>query len=111
MSPVKTLFVEISLLVLTTFLSFLLLLVTVFADSLSFFSWLVSLLSHQNLHANRCVDAPLDEGILGMIKDLPEDVAIQSINKFALLDKSTMRNKTSYLAGVLRRELERIGRR
>jgi Heterogeneous nuclear ribonucleoprotein Q acidic domain len=53
----------------------------------------------------------LDEGMLGMIKDLPEALALQALQKFAALDKSTMRNPTAYLAGLLRRELEKINRR
>jgi len=57
------------------------------------------------------IDGPLDEGILGMIKDLPEQLAMASISRFSSLDKSTMRNTTAYLAGVLRRELEKILRR
>ena len=57
------------------------------------------------------LDGPLDNGMLGMIKDLPEPLAIQSLQKFASIDKNSVRNKTAYLAGVLRRELERINRR
>lgn len=57
------------------------------------------------------IDGLLDEGILGMVKDLPEDLALQALQKFGSIDKQTMRNKTAYLAGVLRRELEKINRR
>ena len=46
-----------------------------------------------------------------MIKDLPEPMALEAINRFASLDKSGMRNPTAYLAGMLRRELEKINRR
>ena len=42
---------------------------------------------------------------------LSENVAVDAINKFALLDKSTMRNKCAYLAGLLRRELKSRGLR
>jgi hypothetical protein len=48
---------------------------------------------------------------MGMIFDLPEPLALASIQKFVSIDKSSMRNKTAYLAGVLRRELEKIHRR
>ena len=65
----------------------------------------------QNLQATGQIDGPLDEGILGMIKDLPEEMALTALQKFATIDKNTMRNKTAYLAGVLRRELEKIGLR
>jgi hypothetical protein len=46
-----------------------------------------------------------------MIKDLPEPMALEAINRFAAMDKTSMRNTTAYLAGVLRRELEMINRR
>lgn len=48
---------------------------------------------------------------MGMIYDLPEGLALSSIQKFATIDKSSMRNRIAYLAGVLRRELEKINRR
>lgn len=64
-----------------------------------------------NLQASRCIDGPLDPGMLGMVKDLPEPQAIQALQKFQSLDKKSMRNKTAYLAGLLRRELESINRR
>jgi hypothetical protein len=65
----------------------------------------------QNLQVTRQIEGPLDDGMLGMIKDLPESLALQALQKFATIDKNTMRNKTAYLAGVLRRELEKINRR
>ena len=46
-----------------------------------------------------------------MIKDLPEQLALIGLQKFAAVDKSTMRNRFAYLAGVLRRELQGINRR
>jgi hypothetical protein len=57
------------------------------------------------------IDGPLDEGILGMIFDLPEQMALANLQKFPTLDRSTMRNKTAYLAGMLRRDLEKINKR
>jgi hypothetical protein len=65
----------------------------------------------QNLQSSGLVDGPLDPGMLGMIFDLPEPHAIEAIQRFASLDRGTMRNKTAYLAGLLRRELETIKRR
>jgi hypothetical protein len=65
----------------------------------------------QNLVATGAVESIPDEGIMGMIFDLPEPLALASIQKFVSIDKSSMRNKTAYLAGVLRRELEKIHRR
>jgi hypothetical protein len=65
----------------------------------------------QNLIATSQVERPPDEGILGMIFDLPEDLALASLQKFAAIDKSSMRSRIAYLAGVLRRELEKISKR
>ena len=47
-----------------------------------------------NLHATGAIDGALDEGILGMIKDLPEPLALQSLQKFSAMDHSSMRSKT-----------------
>jgi hypothetical protein len=66
---------------------------------------------YQNVQSQKHVDQPLDEGILGMIHDLPDHMALAALHKFSSIDKNTMRNKTAYLAGVLRRELESINRR
>jgi hypothetical protein len=57
------------------------------------------------------VEGPLDDGILGMIHDLPEHMALTALQRFVSIDKSTMRSKTAYLAGMLRRELEAIRKR
>lgn len=48
----------------------------------------------QNLHLTGAIDGVLDEGMLGMIKDLPEPLALQSLQKFSSMDRSNMRNKT-----------------
>jgi hypothetical protein len=53
----------------------------------------------------------LDDGILGMIHDLPENMAVAALQRFVSIDKTAMRNKTAYLAGILRRELETIKKR
>lgn len=65
----------------------------------------------QNLQATGHVDGILDEGILGMISELPEPQALGALQRFASIDTAAMRNKTAYLAGVLRRELEKIQKR
>jgi hypothetical protein len=49
--------------------------------------------------------------MIGMIRDLPESQAIVALQKFGALDRSSMRSKTAYLAGLLRRELEKVRRR
>ena len=59
---------------------------------------IVSFLLKQNLQATGHVDGSLDEGILGMIKDLPEPMALQALQKFSSIDTNQMRNKTvSYM--------------
>ena len=52
-----------------------------------------------------------DEGIMGMIYDLPESLALGALQKFTTIDKTGMRSRIAYLAGVLRRELEKINKR
>ncbi len=64
-----------------------------------------------NLHFLSQIDGALHEGILGMVNDLPEGLSMQAFNKIAAIAKNIMRNKTSYLAGVHRRELEKINRK
>jgi len=66
---------------------------------------------NQNLLATGQLDGQLDEGMLGMIYDLPEHMALAALQKFSTIDKQTMRSRTAYLAGVLRRELEKINKR
>ena len=53
----------------------------------------------------------MDDGMLGMVNDLPEAMAIQVLEKFQNIDKTSMRNKTAYLAGMLRQKLESINKR
>mmetsp|Transcript_22795 Transcript_22795/g.63372 ORF Transcript_22795/g.63372 Transcript_22795/m.63372 type:complete len:774 (-) Transcript_22795:4638-6959(-) len=65
----------------------------------------------QNLVATGQLEKPPDEGILGMIFDLPESMALQALQKFTSINKAGMRSRTAYLAGVLRRELEKINKR
>jgi hypothetical protein len=40
----------------------------------------------------------LDDGILGMIKELPEATALQALQKFASIDTQTMRSKNVSVA-------------
>ena len=80
-----------------------------FVARVSPLTYLYSLL--QNLQATGCVDGQLDDGMLGMISDLPEHMALAAIERFISIDKTTMRNKTAYFAGMLRRELETIKKR
>lgn len=65
----------------------------------------------QSLISTGQVEKPPDDGILGMIFDLPEPLALATIQKFQTIDKTTMRSPIAYFAGVLRRELEKINKR
>jgi hypothetical protein len=65
----------------------------------------------QNLHSQGHVDEPLDGGMLGMLHDLPEGMAIEALQRFSSIDKKAMRSKKAYLVGLLRRELAGINRR
>lgn len=65
----------------------------------------------KSIQNSGAVEGPLDDGILGMIHDLPESMALGALQRFVSIDKTTMRNKTAYLAGILRRELETIKKR
>ena len=65
----------------------------------------------QNLVSSGQLEKPPDDGILGMISDLPEPMALASIQKFHTIDKSSMRSPVAYFAGVLQRELQKINKR
>ncbi|KAL7581051.1 hypothetical protein ACA910_005854 [Epithemia clementina (nom. ined.)] len=65
----------------------------------------------QNLVSTGQVEKIPDEGIMGMIFDLPESLALGALQKFTTIDKTGMRSRIAYLAGVLRRELEKINKR
>jgi hypothetical protein len=69
------------------------------------------LINVQDLHTMGALDGPLDAGMIGMIRDLPEPQALLALQKFGALDRSAMRSKTAYLAGLLRRELEKVRQR
>uniref|UniRef100_A0A7S4II47 Heterogeneous nuclear ribonucleoprotein Q acidic domain-containing protein n=1 Tax=Odontella aurita TaxID=265563 RepID=A0A7S4II47_9STRA len=57
----------------------------------------------QNLRATGHVEGALDPDVCRMLKQLPEHQALQALERFSSCDQSTMRNKTAYLRGVLRR--------
>jgi len=65
----------------------------------------------RNMQQTGQIGNHIDAGVLGMIKDLPEAICLQAIQRFSMMDKSNMRNRTAYLSGVLRREAERLHRR
>jgi hypothetical protein len=65
----------------------------------------------QHIQDTKQIEEALDDGILVMLQDLPENQAVESLQRFINLDKSTIRSRVAYLAGLLRRDLMKINRR
>ena len=64
----------------------------------------------QNLRTTGHVDQqPLDGKICSMVKRLPENVALQALETFSSCDVTKMRSKGGYLAGILKKELVKLG--
>ena len=53
--------------------------------------------------------AGLDPGVCRMLKNVPENIALSALEKFQSCDTSLMRNKNSYLAGIIKRKREENG--
>jgi len=53
--------------------------------------------------------AGLDPGVCRMLKNVPEHAALSALEKFQSCDTSLMRNKNSYLAGIIKRKREENG--
>lgn len=51
----------------------------------------------------------LDPGVCRMLKAVPEHIALSALEKFQSCDTSLMRNKNSYLAGIIKRKREESG--
>jgi len=63
-----------------------------------------------NLKTTGHIDpAGLDPGVCRMLKLVPENVALSALEKFQSCDTSLMRNKNSYLAGIIKRKREEGG--
>ena len=63
-----------------------------------------------NLKTTGHIDpAGLDPGVCRMLKNVPEHIALSALEKFQSCDTSLMRNKNSYLAGIIKRKREESG--
>ena len=51
----------------------------------------------------------LDPGVCRMLKNVPEHIGLSALEKFQSCDTSLMRNKNSYLAGIIKRKREESG--
>mmetsp|Transcript_15441 Transcript_15441/g.24209 ORF Transcript_15441/g.24209 Transcript_15441/m.24209 type:complete len:87 (-) Transcript_15441:149-409(-) len=63
----------------------------------------------QNLRTTGHIEQTLDGNLCGMLKRLPEHAALQALEIFSSCDLSKMRNRSSYLAGILKKELIKLG--
>jgi hypothetical protein len=66
--------------------------------------------SLQNLRVSGHIDSTaLDAPLVGMLKRLPENVALKSLETYSACDVGKMRNKGAYLSGILKKELAARG--
>jgi len=63
----------------------------------------------QNLRTTGHIEQNLDSNLCSMLKRLPEQAALQALEIFSSCDLTKMRNRSSYLAGILKKELIRAG--
>jgi len=63
----------------------------------------------QNLRTTGHIEQQLDGKICSMLKRLPEHAALQALGTFSSCDVSKMRSKGGYLAGILKKELVKLG--
>lgn len=63
----------------------------------------------QNLRTTGHVEQHIDGKICSMLKRLPENAALQALETFSSCDVSKMRSKGGYLAGILKKELTKLG--
>lgn len=57
----------------------------------------------QNLKATGHIEGSLDGGICSLIASLPENIALNALSAYSSADLSRVRNKSGYLAGILRK--------
>lgn len=66
--------------------------------------------SLQNLRVSGHIDSTaLDAPLVGMLKRLPENVALKSLETYSACDVGKMRSKGAYLSGILKKELAARG--
>lgn len=63
----------------------------------------------QNLRTTGHIEQTLDGNLVNMLNRLPETAALQALEIFSSCDLSKMRNRSSYLAGILKKELIKLG--
>jgi hypothetical protein len=63
----------------------------------------------QNLKTTGHIEQQLDGKVCSMLKRLPEHAALQALETFSSCDVSKMRSKGGYLAGILKKELVKLG--
>lgn len=64
-------------------------------------------LSLQNLQASGHLDKELGSNACRMLKSVPENVALQVLEKFSTCDVQTMRSKEGYLVGILKKAVDK----
>ncbi len=64
-------------------------------------------LSLQNLQATGHLDKELGTNSCRMLKAVPENIALQVLEKFSTCDVHTMRSKEGYLLGILRKAMDK----
>jgi len=64
----------------------------------------------KNLQDNGFLDPTKELGpsVCRLLRQLPEPVALQNLEKFSLCDSSIMRSKEGYLVGILKKALQRL---
>jgi len=64
----------------------------------------------QNLMASGHIDGPsLDPGLNRLLLMLPESSALEALQSLATIDTTRIRNKAGYLAGILKKQLQKNG--
>lgn len=63
----------------------------------------------QNLRTTGHIESTLDGPLIAMLLRLPENAALSALEIFSSCDLSKMRSKSAYLAGILKKELTKLG--
>ncbi len=63
----------------------------------------------QNLRTTGHIESNLDGPLIAMLLRLPENAALSALEIFSSCDLSKMRSKSAYLAGILKKELTKLG--
>ena len=63
----------------------------------------------QNLRTTGHIESTLDGPLIAMLLRLPENAALSALEIFSSCDLGKMRSKSAYLAGILKKELTKLG--